>query len=457
MNCKASTVAALTLCSVCFGASVQAEGKNVNLDAAAPVATPLGIELQPLGVGQGSTMRGTAQFGSMPIFDVGFANDKGSTLYTFDGDKPGKSICVGECETKWPPALAQPNAKPVANWSLIKRSDGSLQWAYLGKPLYTSVLDKGPGSVGGVLVARGGRPGRGRGEGETKVAAAPEMPPEWHAAIFSPAKQIITPPGISIREVGDANGMVLQDAREMTIYTFNGDPNRDGTTCAKGGNCGATWLPVVAPQAAVNSIGEFNPILRKDGIRQWAFRGRPLYTFAGDLAPGYANGANLDRQRQVALVTSYYLPAEVRIGETIGRGKVLTTERGQTLYRRDAHAYQTGGGHSLRNGLVIRPAVGREIGVDGCNETCLKEWHPLVAGVEAQPSGYWEIVPRKDGSRQWAYKGFPLYTYDKDKRPGDTNGIDLYDMMLSDDPTVVNTVGTEQVGVATLYWTFAMP
>ena len=36
-----------------------------------------------------------------------FVNAKGMTLYTFDKDTPGKSVCNGQCATNWPPRLPQ--------------------------------------------------------------------------------------------------------------------------------------------------------------------------------------------------------------------------------------------------------------------------------------------------------------------------------------------------------------
>jgi predicted lipoprotein with Yx(FWY)xxD motif len=32
------------------------------------------------------------------------------------------------------------------------------------------------------------------------------------------------------------------------------------------------------------------------------------------------------------------------------------------------------------------------------------------------------VIVRDDGSRQWAYKGKPLYLWVKDHKPGDTTG-----------------------------------
>ncbi|WP_246180182.1 COG4315 family predicted lipoprotein [Microvirga thermotolerans] len=74
---------------------------------------------------------------------------KGMTLYTFDRDSAGKSNCNGTCAQNWPPLLAGANAKASGDWSLVKRDDGSMQWAYKGKPLYTWVKDTKPGDVTG--------------------------------------------------------------------------------------------------------------------------------------------------------------------------------------------------------------------------------------------------------------------------------------------------------------------
>ena len=32
------------------------------------------------------------------------------------------------------------------------------------------------------------------------------------------------------------------------------------------------------------------------------------------------------------------------------------------------------------------------------------------------------MIAREDGSKQWAYKGKPLYTWAKDAKPGDVTG-----------------------------------
>jgi predicted lipoprotein with Yx(FWY)xxD motif len=36
--------------------------------------------------------------------------------------------------------------------------------------------------------------------------------------------------------------------------------------------------------------------------------------------------------------------------------------------------------------------------------------------------GEWTVVTRDDGTKQWAHKGKPLYTFAKDSKPGETAG-----------------------------------
>jgi len=61
-------------------------------------------------------------------------------------------------------------------------------------------------------------------------------------------------------------------------------------------------------------------------------------------------------------------------------------------------------------------------GVSNCNDNCAKNWPPLAAAADAKPMGDWTIITRADGTKQWAYKGMPLYKWSKDAKPGDTGG-----------------------------------
>ncbi|MCY1401297.1 Secreted repeat [compost metagenome] len=74
---------------------------------------------------------------------------KGMTLYTFDKDAAGESNCYDKCAQNWPPLMATGADKAMGDWTLIKRKDGSMQWAYYGKPLYTYIDDKKAGDKAG--------------------------------------------------------------------------------------------------------------------------------------------------------------------------------------------------------------------------------------------------------------------------------------------------------------------
>jgi predicted lipoprotein with Yx(FWY)xxD motif len=93
------------------------------------------------------------EYGPLQVVDSSagkvLADEKGMTLYTYDKDEKGKSNCSGECAEYWPPAKASADAKPSGDLTMIKRADGSMQWADDGKPLYTFAQDKKPGDVTG--------------------------------------------------------------------------------------------------------------------------------------------------------------------------------------------------------------------------------------------------------------------------------------------------------------------
>ncbi|MGY2373650.1 COG4315 family predicted lipoprotein [Pseudomonas sp. SDO524_S393] len=74
---------------------------------------------------------------------------KGLTLYTFDKDADGKSVCKDQCATNWPPLKAESTDKTTGDWTVITRDDQTSQWAYKGKPVYTYKDDKAAGDKTG--------------------------------------------------------------------------------------------------------------------------------------------------------------------------------------------------------------------------------------------------------------------------------------------------------------------
>nr|WP_233575911.1 hypothetical protein [Noviherbaspirillum saxi] len=72
----------------------------------------------------------------------------GMTLYTYDKDAEGKSMCNGQCAENWPPFTAA-SGTPSGDFSVITRDDGKKQYAYKGKPLYYWIKDQKPGDKTG--------------------------------------------------------------------------------------------------------------------------------------------------------------------------------------------------------------------------------------------------------------------------------------------------------------------
>jgi predicted lipoprotein with Yx(FWY)xxD motif len=77
------------------------------------------------------------------------ANPDGNTLYTFDKDGPDSSSCTGTCAERWLPAIAAESDQTEGDYTVIAREDGTKQWAYKGKPLYTLRDDATPGDTKG--------------------------------------------------------------------------------------------------------------------------------------------------------------------------------------------------------------------------------------------------------------------------------------------------------------------
>ena len=64
----------------------------------------------------------------------------------------------------------------------------------------------------------------------------------------------------------------------------------------------------------------------------------------------------------------------------------------------------------------------KEANKSSCNGMCLMNWPALKADAAAKDMGDWKVITRDDGSKQWAYKGKPLYYFVMDAAAGDQKG-----------------------------------
>jgi predicted lipoprotein with Yx(FWY)xxD motif len=118
----------------------------------------------PAGAPRSTVAVGTSPYGAV-LFD-----GRGFALYAFTHDPRGRTTCSGACARAWPPYLARGalRAGRGARASLlatIRRTDGSRQVTYGGRPLYYYAGDRKAGQIlcqnvsefGGLwLVLRGG-------------------------------------------------------------------------------------------------------------------------------------------------------------------------------------------------------------------------------------------------------------------------------------------------------------
>lgn len=91
----------------------------------------------------------------------------------------------------------------------------------------------------------------------------------------------------------------------------------------------------------------------------------------------------------------------------IGGKMVLTDANGMTLYTFD------------------KDEQGK---ASNCYDKCATNWPPLIASADTAVDGEFTLIDRTDGTKIVAYKGWPLYLWVKDTKPGDTTGDGVGDV-----------------------------
>ncbi|GAB2463599.1 hypothetical protein [Xylanimonas ulmi] len=116
------------------------------------------------------------------------------------------------------------------------------------------------------------------------------------AADPGPAATASAPPGTALSTARTSLGDVVVDGRGMTVYIYTPDRPGSGRSACTGA-CAAQWPAVHAETATPQVQGvtaEVGTITGTDGMLQVTLDGRPLYTYAGDGAPGDVTGQGLD-------------------------------------------------------------------------------------------------------------------------------------------------------------------
>jgi predicted lipoprotein with Yx(FWY)xxD motif len=82
----------------------------------------------------------------------------------------------------------------------------------------------------------------------------------------------------------------------MTLYVFDRDA---GGKSACNGPCSTNWPPLMVTGNG-GASGDWTVIVREDGGRQWAHKGKPLYTWSKDMKPGDKTGDGVNSVWHVA-------------------------------------------------------------------------------------------------------------------------------------------------------------
>ena len=366
-----------------------------------------------------------------------FADASGHTLYSWPfralrlgqvGDHSGRSACTDlkltetggfmepyppglilpnvehrpTCVQAWPPVLAADDAKPVGGWSIITRDDKKKQWAYRGQAVYTSYLDRELGDVLGASKSGGGRH-TGRGP----VGPAANLPPGF--ALVSSV----------------TGGMLASEGRSVYVWDKDG-ANKSRCT----GECLEQWKPILAPLLS-EARGEFSVFEREPGIKQWAFRGKPVYTYADDPKGGGAtfDGAEVPGWRNSYTYQTPSPPKEFKFQDTT-TGVVIADHRGKTVYT-------YGCAEDTEDQLGCdTPDTPQEYRLAICGAgdpaRCLTQFPyvPAAKGAKSE-SRLWNamlinpmtgrVAPegQKGAMYVWAFRGRPVYTFAGDREPGD--------------------------------------
>lgn len=90
-------------------------------------------------------------------------------------------------------------------------------------------------------------------------------------------------------KLGDtAKGKALVDGKGMTLYVFDKDKDMPGKSVCNG-PCAENWPALLASDSDKPS-GDWTIIVRDDGKKMWAYKGRPLYAWKNDNAAGDTDG-----------------------------------------------------------------------------------------------------------------------------------------------------------------------
>lgn len=192
--------------------------------------------------------------------------------------------------------------------------------------------------------------------------------------------------------------------QNKTLYTFAND-SAGSSTCFD--ECLQIWPAITAETE--QTMGQFSTITRQDGSFQWSFKNMPLYFYQGDATEGDISGEGLGDVWFVARPDPIGT-STTSLGDVLAGVGSISNDGQDAALRRDVDGYTL---YTFRNDTD---------GTSNCEGGCAQNWPPLFADRGATAGNGLTLISRSDGTQQWAREGLPLYLYQGDGAPGDTNG-----------------------------------
>lgn len=309
------------------------------------------------------------------------------------------------CVDQWPPFLAPADAKPIGNWTVIDSPVGSRQWAYKGAAVHLSRKDRLPGDVNG--------PNSG------SVKMLPALVP------------LRMPAGVQTTETPfGVTGAIAAGLLYVLPAAIKPDEK---------------WLSFAAG-ALARPIKGWSIIDQGGGDRVWAFRNRPVYTFAGDHETGDMNGIGIDGAQLVVFAPAPPAPPEITM-QRAWSGPVYADLTGLSIYtfKCTMPAPGTRKQETFFCDNWDSPVGHREM-FCAAPDRCGERFRPILAPADRKPvGGRWSVATIPDPVRyplRWipagteadekpgavkviTYKGSPVYGWTEDEVPGEMwgNGI----------------------------------
>lgn len=91
---------------------------------------------------------------------------------------------------------------------------------------------------------------------------------------------------------------ILTGSNGMALYTFDKDAASSGKSVCNG-PCATNWPPLLVMEGA-SAGGDYSIVIRDDGKKQWAYKGKPLYFWVKDQKPGDKTGDGFNNAWRVA-------------------------------------------------------------------------------------------------------------------------------------------------------------